>query len=422
MEFGLSRVCITPGFKTCLACSQQKDTQFEKVHDDIYTACAILSNREEKILILTYDLLFHSRDLHSFVKNHAAKKYGIKSENILINFSHNHNSPSTLGYNDFSASEKYEILLREKTLLAIDLAYDSMEPGNLEYGEIEGHWAINRRRPTPDGIKLVPNPHGPVDDRIYLMKLTSKSGNTKGLVINYACHPVHYPDTLALTSEYPGFLCKYIEEKIPGCTPLFIQGAGADARPAGTVEGDSFVHRSFEYIQEMASDMGDTIISYLAENNLKKATPEFSSVSFDVRIPTDDKGMDYFKNQSTDEALSAHLRRNALAMVSNYEAIDRAFTLTCGIIKLSEKLFIVHMGGEPCCEVKFNLMNIFRDCDVIFAGYTDGCSYIVTDRMISEGGYEVECFLEYLHKGRIKPGIDKLIMDSFESAFNQVKS
>ncbi|HPJ21400.1 MAG TPA: hypothetical protein PLP30_05875 [Clostridia bacterium] len=417
MKFGLARVCITPGFRTCLACSQQKDTLFESVHDDIFVGCAVLDDDNEKLMILSYDLLFHSRDLHEFVYEYSIGKYGLKNESILINFTHDHNSPSTLGYNDFSASAEYEELLKEKTLEAIDTAFGSLETGTMEYGEIPGHWAINRRKSSPDGIKLAPNPDGPVDDRIYLLKLTSASGKTKGLVINYACHPVHYPDPLALTSEYPGFLCEYIENMIPGCIPLFIQGAGANARPAGTAEGDRFVHRSFSHISDMASEMGKAIIDSLNSGISEKKDPEFFSASFEIRIPTEDEGRDYFIDRSNDISLSAHLRRNAVTMVSDYDGIEDAFTLNLGIMKLSSDLVILHMGGEPCCEVKFNLMDIFKGFHVIFAGYTDGCSYIVTDELIAKGGYEVNCFLEYMHKGRIKSGIDKILHDACSEAF-----
>lgn len=117
-----------------------------------------------------------------------------------------------------------------------------------------------------------------------------------------------------------------------------------------------------------------------------------------------------------DENLSAHLRRNASEMVSNYNKIKNSFNLECGIIKLAQNLFFIHMGGEPCCEVKFNLMPLFNQSNVIFTGYTDACAYIVPDSMILEGGYEVRSFLEYKHKGRILSGIDSLLYNAFSDA------
>jgi len=416
MQLGLSRICITPEFPTCLACSQKKDALFERIHDDIFVNCLVLSNNSTGIIIMSYDLLFHSRNLHEFIYSYVKQNYNVPSDNILITFTHNHNSPSTLGYNDFSASMQYEELLKSRSISAIDSAFTKMGPGSVRYGQIPGHWAVNRRKRTDEGIKLAPNTDGPTDDMIYVLGLFGEDEKALGIIVNYACHPVHYPDTLAITGEYPGFLSRYIEEKIPGCIPIFIQGAGADARPASTAEKGVFVHRSFDFIQKMASEMADSIMSLICGNKMTVLTPGLKCTVFSIEVPTDDEGIEYFKNCITNETLSAHLRRNAVELVRDYNSIKTSFELKCGIIQISEDLLILHMGGEPCCDVRFNLSTLFKGKNIIFAGYTDGCAYIVPDYMIDEDGYEVSCFLEYKHKGRILHGIDKLIFNSFKTA------
>ena len=415
-EFAVSKQDITPGFPTCLACSQKKDTLFERIHDNIFVRCVVLNSDGHFIVILSYDLLFHSRDLYDFVYNHVKSFAVVNMSDILINYTHNHNAPSVRGYNDFSSSDEYEELLKSKTISVINEAFSNMKSGYLEYGVIPGNWNINRRLPTNDGIKLAPNPDGPSDKNMYVIKFLSSDHSLKGLIINYACHPVHYPDTLGLTSEYPGFLCRSIEKDIPGCMPVFIQGAGADTRPLGTVDNDRFVHRSFEYIESMADSMKEVLVKSLNTNAYKPVIPNFNSVSFSVEIPTDDEGCEFFYDNSLNDTISAHLRRNADYMYRNYDSISNSFTLQCGLIKLSNNLVIAHMGGEPVCQVKFLLEKVLLEFNVIFAGYTDACSYIVIDSMIAEDGYEVQCFLEYMHKGRIKKGIDKILISAFKEA------
>jgi len=420
LRFGLSKEDITPGFPTCLACSQKKDTLFKRIHDSIYVRCTVLCNDKHFIVILSYDLLFHSRELYDFVHTHVKSFGNINISDILINYTHNHNAPSVRGYNDFSSSDEYEKLLKTKTISALNKAFSDINFGSLEYGVIPGNWNINRRRPSGDGIKLAPNPNGPADKNMYVIKLLSSDNNLKGLVINYACHPVHYPDTLGLTSEYPGHLCKYLEEEYPNCLPIFIQGAGADTRPLGTVEGDHFKHCSYNKIEKMAMSMKDTLISNITSNLFSPIEPSFSSISFNIEIPFYDEGIMHFKKAIKDKNLSAHLRRNAEFIVKNYSKIKNSFTLECGLIKFSDNLMMAHMGGEPVCEVKFNIEKILNDYKLIFAGYTDACSYIVTDEMIEQGGYEVSCYLEYMHKGKIKKGINNLIASTFEHALLQL--
>lgn len=414
--FGFSKHNITPDFPTCLACSQQKDTLFERIHDSVYVRCIVLKNNSRFVVILSYDLLFHSRDLHEFIFDYTRTLCDLKKSDILINFTHNHNSPSVLGYNDHSSNQVYENLLQTRTKACLKEAFSDLQPGSMEYGFIPGNWNISRRRKSPYGIKLAPNPEGPADKNIYILKLLSKPGEVKGLLVNYACHPVHYPDTLGLTSEYPGYLCSYLENEIQGCMPVFIQGAGADTRPLGTVEVNRFVHRSYAYIESMSVSMGKAIIENLNSNIFKQIEPDFASVDFSVQVPTENEGIDYFKNCINDNKLSAHLRRNSKYLFDNFSLLKDQFTLECGLIKLGKDLIIAHMGGEPVCEVKFNIENLLCDYKIIFAGYSDACGYIVTDKMLDEGGYEVNCFLEYIHKGPIKKGVDSLILSSFKNA------
>jgi hypothetical protein len=420
LEAGFSKIDITPGFPTCLACSQKKDTLFQRINDPIHVRCALLKHGPKYILILSYDLLFHSRDLLAFTYDYSSTLMKIGKSDILINYTHNHNSPSTLGYNDFSASEPYEKFLRVKTVQAIDAALNQLAPCSMEYGIVPGNWNINRRRPTSTGIMLAPNPAGPRDKDIYVIKFLSGNGDILGLFLNYACHPVHYPDTLALTSEYPGHLCGYIENDIPGCTALFIQGAGADTRPLGTAEGNRFVHRDFSYIENMAKSMEKAVINSIDSGSFRKVNADFNSINFKIEIPTEDEGREYFKNNITNDNISGHLRRNAEHVYNNYDSINNSFSLECGIIKLSDELLIAHMGGEPVCEVKFMIEKIIAGRDLIFAGYTDACAYIVTDKMLIEDGYEVRCFLEYMHKGRISKGVDEIITSGFKKALSKL--
>jgi hypothetical protein len=38
--------------------------------------------------------------------------------------------------------------------------------------------------------------------------------------------------------------------------------------------------------------------------------------------------------------------------------------------------------------------------------------------MIDEDGYEVRCFLEYMHKGRIKKGLEEMIITGYKETLD----
>ena len=89
-------------------------------------------------------------------------------------------------------------------------------------------------------------------------------------------------------------------------------------------------------------------------------------------------------------------------------------------MRLTEDLYIATVGGEPCFGVKNAVKKAFGDKRVCFIGYTDSCAYIVNDRIIAEGGYEPNAYLEYCLKGPFKPGVDDLYTNGFAQSLKRL--
>jgi hypothetical protein len=64
------------------------------------------------------------------------------------------------------------------------------------------------------------------------MRVDKADGQPLACLVNYACHATavgaHY---LNWSADFPGYLAKTVEEAIPGCTCLFLQGAEGDIHP-----------------------------------------------------------------------------------------------------------------------------------------------------------------------------------------------
>jgi hypothetical protein len=95
--------------------------------------------------------------------------------------------------------------------------------------------------------------------------------------------------------------------------------------------------------------------------------------------------------------------------------MENKIILYGGILKLSSELCIAHTGGEPCFEVKELITKAIENKKVFFSGYSDAVAYIPTDKLIPEGGYEVDSFLEYGFKGPFKIGVDRKISEAFKN-------
>ena len=83
-------------------------------------------------------------------------------------------------------------------------------------------------------------------------------------------------------------------------------------------------------------------------------------------------------------------------------------------------MYIATVGGEPCFGVKKAVIKAFGKNKVCFIGYTDDCAYLVDDRVLSEGGYEPECFIEYNLKGPFKSGLDEKYTNGFADSFERI--
>ena len=89
---------------------------------------------------------------------------------------------------------------------------------------------MNRRLPTKSGFANSPNPDGPVDHHVPVLRVTGADGKLRAVVFGYACHNT----TLALykwNADYAGYAQQFVEAQHPGAVALFMMGAGGDQNP-----------------------------------------------------------------------------------------------------------------------------------------------------------------------------------------------
>jgi hypothetical protein len=415
MIFGVARELITPHFKTCISCTGAFGVPFEGIHDDVYVKAVVLEDGKTKALIVATDLLFHDRSLNQWVKEYANKKYNVPEENIVINHSHNHNAPSSLGYDDANVSQEYEDFLRERLFRCIDRAFANTFEGDMSYTSIEEYFLnVNRRRLMDDGtIQNRPNHMGPKDSMVNILKVCDKKGRIRILMVCYACHPALYPDLLEISAEYPGRLCHKLEDTFYGCTALFLQGFGGNVKTNINSRGDRFQKMTYDAIDDMALILENKISKAILNNSFSKACLDIGGVEFEISIEIEPAPKEYFINSIGKRPSKPLLDHNAKKILENYDAMENKLMLYAGILKLSSELCIAHMGGEPCFEVEEIVQRSLGGKKVIFSGYSDAVAYIPTDKLIPEGGYEVDSFLEYGFKGQFKIGVDHKIFEAF---------
>ena len=418
MFFGTAKAIITPHIPMELACTGVFGENFIDIHDDTYVRCLVLDDGTEKIVLMSFDLLFHDRILNEKIAEYAFEKYDIKPENIIVSYTHAHTAAAGRGYNPGAENAEYEEELLFNAKRCVDRALCSMIEGTLEYCSFECDFNISRRGIIDGVFRNAPNPDYDRDTEFFVMCLRDIGGEVRSVLMNYGCHPVFYPASLSVSGEFPARVCQLLDTEYYGSTSLFFQSAGGDVRPKPTAGDDGrFINElPFSVVDHFAKEIADSVKTAIEGGNMKVN-------AFEIPLEMEPKPFEYFDNMHNAYGNAMHPEsRNARAITKEvYAQMKKELILHCQAVRLADELYLVSMGGEPCCRVKKAVKETFDGKNLLFIGYTDACAYIVDDRMLDEGGYEPGCHLEYGLIGPFKKGLDKMYTESFKKAFEEIK-
>ncbi len=443
--FGLSKDIITPAERTTMiGFGSVFGVPFQDIHDDLYARTLLLEDPATgvQILFIAMDLLFHDDSLPEALREYAHKTYGLDPENLHVSYTHTHFGPAVKGYDFTWYTESYEAYLFDRLCRCIDRAYLTRRRGSIKFSSVAGDWNVSRRLPTENGLKFLPNPDGERDPNLYLLKLEDAQGVIRGLVTSFACHPSNLAGINNLSSEYPGRLCQRLEGELYGCTALFFQGFGADAKLKRGMKTSRFSMLSYEECDEVAASMATRVKQQLISGVWQTLPIHLGSKRFRLRLPMDIYDRAYFEEMANSYSRQSYSPREqdpkcpgtventalnsghlfwacAEYVLERFDRLPLTVPLNCGAVRINEDFYIFSMGGEPGVNIQTVLRQHFPGKQLLCFGYNDAIAYIPSDKMVAEGGYEASAehaVCEYRLKGRILPGVDALYCQGFESA------
>jgi len=252
MKAGIGCVEITPDVGCILGGYGPRRSS--AVHDPLYARCLYLEGRGGKVCIVSCDLLGLYRGLVKEIKKAAQERCGVQPENLVIACTHTHSGPDTILLAEEEADYAYQEALIGKIAEAVNQAVSGSRTARVATGRGEAHIGINRRAVLRDGsIRLGHNHKGPVDERLYVIRVDDADGTPMALLMNYGCHPVVLGRNTEISRDYPGYAVAIAERRFGG-TALFTNGAGANVNP----HFDRLVHRDNELFA-VADELGDEV-------------------------------------------------------------------------------------------------------------------------------------------------------------------
>ncbi len=229
------------------------------MHDDLYARALVLDNGRSKIALISVDVLALPAEFVDRMRADIAARVPVEPGSILIACTHTHAGPTTIRA-FFNPEDCVNAELMDRLAAAIAEAavgaWESRFAARIGVGSTRiEDFGVNRR--TADGR--------PVDEQIGILKIADGSGEARGVLFHYGCHPtVLGPDNLLATADFPGVAVAGLQRRLgAGGFALFFNGAEGDISVGHSSElsaiGVIAPGRTFERAAELGGRMADTV-------------------------------------------------------------------------------------------------------------------------------------------------------------------
>lgn len=353
------------------------DRNEARVCDPLECNIIVLRSSQTTVALVQLDTLYVGNRFRRRLMEAVGDRLDERS--LFITASHTHFAPATdetlpeMGNVDNAFLDR---AVDRVAALLTDLLQSDGAPGRITYAESIADHNINRRKPSTrwtlsppfrrTRIALRPNPNGVVDKSIRVLTLADETGKTSAVIWNYACHPVLFPETAAISAEFPGVVRSYLRNRHGDALPVvFLQGFAGDVLPKQ--QGADHPRKLSEYDaalwQPWAESLAESVDQTMADDSQQPFEIDLATVRTTVPLTKLALG------ETTEKSISIHG------------------------IRLARDFGIIGISAEPVSAYTSLISQLFKGFRIIPAGYIDGVyGYLPTSSMLKEGGYEVDGF------------------------------
>lgn len=426
MDAGFCRQTITPPVGTPMLGFARRDYAGPTtgVHDDLHARVLWVSHDGQAALVVSLDLCLLGRDEADRLKRSLKAALGLPAERILISTTHTHAGPA-LGTCNFAGyrppNTVYLDQLDGAVLRAARAARQEARPVTMRAGSGRTRVPLSRRRPDADGsIAWAPYPEGAVCDHLPVVTLTDASDRPAAILFSASCHPSMVSGH-EVSAGFPGITCTALDGEVGDAVSMFLQGAAGDAKPAASADDEGRRWRSCDW--DTVAEVGRRLaaeVSAVMAGGLDEIEPEVRSalveVSYALSAPPPREYLERLAGEQPDDAapwdvVMRHLwATDQLTRLRDKGALPTAAPILIQALQLGHGLRFVAMEGEPVAELGLYAIEAFGSGVTVPVGYANGQGlYLPVERMLAEGGYEVESAWEYQWPAPPAEGGERLI-------------
>ncbi len=402
-------------------------------NDPLYIRALVLTDGETKLAIVSNDLLGFDFEYNDRLVDAIHQKTGIPKQQIMINCSHNHNSPLTIPWSEQweKAKDKpWHATLPGQFADVVAEADSRLQPVTARYRREPTQISVNRRMLAAHGMTMAPNPNGdqmPWVDAIHFK--TIAGDNPVGVLYSYAAHPVIvHSASRKITADYPGFASKHIRRAMnggkqppegeTGGIPMFIQGCGGDINGFPLASGIGAAKGA-------GRDLGYAVVRALRKKpELLEGRLRFAYREIELPLQ-DPPSVEKCKKLVADRPNHGPYRE-LLAIAESGK--PQFLRMPLQAFALGEDLCILGLSHEPFAAYQLQGEEKSPFDHTLILGYTNGCeNYLATAeayRMGDKGGYEASPFgaaMFYKHRLACKPEVEAQMVAAMGEVLREAK-
>jgi hypothetical protein len=359
----------------------------------LYARAAVFEAAQERVAFVQLDTLFVAWPEVAAIRRGVEDACGFPGAHVLVSATHNHAGPAVTHAGDVVKDEAYAATMVARVVEAFGQALAGLEPVEIGMGRcFEWRVAHNRRVIQRDGTARTHGTfedpdalclEGPIDPEVAVIAARSLSGDLRGVLVNFACHPTHHGGDTAIDSGYPGVLARRLREL--GCpTTLFLNGASGNVHTSDPRAGGQGLsaEQAGEYVAQDAWDVVQGL--------------EFRQ---DVRLAAASQAIELPYRRVTEAEIAGSARgaqrfidpaiydRNIPALVDKIKERG-SHTAEIQALRVGDRA-IVGVPGELFCELGLQIKERAWPMQALVSSCTNGrVGYIPTADAFQRGGYE----------------------------------
>jgi len=383
LRAGTARIELTPplDMKAPLGgYGERMNRPAEGIHDPIFVKALVLTNGQQRIAIVTADLLGFPPTFKQELINHLGPQW--TSYRILLLPSHSHTSIEMNAFNSantFSIPQIgiYNPKLRDWVLTrcatVIQQAAKHLQPIRIgTMSESLAGWNRNRRHDA-----------GTVDDVMTVTRIDLEKGDPLAVLVNFTAHPTFMSaEDMQFSGDWPGHLQRALERSIgSGVNVMYYNGAEGDQSPVGRPQ--------FRADRWQAAELFGNSISAEAKRLWDKAHPQSEALltyrTTHIALPERTWHPQFRETGGAEYGLTESVLQEMLPRMFPHE-------ITTTSVQVGE-LIIMGVPGEMIADLGLALKaHAKRIPGVSYAtigGLADAwISYILSPAEYRAGGYE----------------------------------